>query len=225
MCVLRGRGAVAAANGDLDAALTAQLDCGRHVTGWAELNAEFLPWRFEAVRTLLRADRHDEAQALAEADQTAAEAWGTPRALGFATYARALTSNGPQRIALLTEAASLLATAGAALAEARARHDLAQTLRQAGSPAEAEPHLARARELAAHCGAILGAPAPADRPVLTPQERRIARRVARGHTNAQIADELTLARRTVEFHLSSVYRKLGITGRRDLAAWSGPELD
>ncbi|WHT17593.1 helix-turn-helix transcriptional regulator [Crossiella sp. CA-258035] len=225
MCVLRGRGAVAAANGDLDAALTAQLDCGRHVTGWAELNAEFLPWRFEAVRTLLRADRHDEAQALAEADQAAAAAWGTPRALGFATYARALTSDGPQRITLLTEAASLLATAGAALAEAHARHDLAQALRQAGSPAEAEPHLARARELAAHCGATLGTPDPADRPVLTPQERRIARQVARGQTNAQIADELTLARRTVEFHLSSVYRKLGITGRRDLAAWTGPELD
>ncbi|MCK2243762.1 MULTISPECIES: helix-turn-helix transcriptional regulator [unclassified Crossiella] len=230
MCLLRGRGAVAAANGDLDTALAAQLDCGRHVTGWAELNAEFLPWRFEAVLTLLRADRHDDAVALAEADQAAATAWGTPRALGFAAYARALTRRGAQRIALLTEAAQHLFAAGAALSEAHARYDLALALHEAGSAEEAVPHLARARELVDYCGAAalgerLGALTPTDRPLLTPQERRIARLVARGHTNTEIAEDLSLARRTVEFHLSSVYRKLAITGRGDLLAWTGPEID
>lgn len=230
MSLLRGRAAVAAARGDLDAALTDLLDCGRHATGWAELNAEFLPWRFEAVRILLSLDRSEEAAALAEADRAAATAWDSPRAKGFAAYASALTTPGPQRVELLTEAVRELGAAGDALAEAHARHDLALTLHANGSPEAAAPHLARARELVDHCGAAplgdrLGAPQPADRPVLTPQERRIARLIARGHSNAEIAGELSLARRTVEFHLSSVYRKLAIAGRRELAAWTGPEID
>ena len=64
-----------------------------------------------------------------------------------------------------------------------------------------------------------------DRPVLTPQERRITRLVVQGRTNAEIAEELSLARRTVEFHLSGVYRKLGISGRRELVEWRGAEVD
>lgn len=41
---------------------------------------------------------------------------------------------------------------------------------------------------------------------------------ARGLTNREIAETLHLTRRTVELHLSGAYRKLGITGRAELAA-------
>ena len=52
---------------------------------------------------------------------------------------------------------------------------------------------------------------------LTRQERKIAGLAVRGLSNKEIAEQLFLTVRTVEFHLSNVYRKLGIAGRRQLA--------
>jgi DNA-binding NarL/FixJ family response regulator len=63
---------------------------------------------------------------------------------------------------------------------------------------------------------------------LTPQETRIAIVVASGATNAEAAARLFLSQKTIEYHLSSVYRKLGIRSRSQLvtvvSAW-GPERD
>lgn len=50
---------------------------------------------------------------------------------------------------------------------------------------------------------------------LTQRERRVAE-LAVSHTNAEIAAQLTLSRRTVENHLARAYAKLGITSRREL---------
>ncbi|MCT9143470.1 response regulator transcription factor, partial [Streptomyces violarus] len=47
-------------------------------------------------------------------------------------------------------------------------------------------------------------------------ELRIARLAAGGRTNAEIAGLLHLARRTVETHLTSTYKKLGIRRRGEL---------
>jgi len=51
---------------------------------------------------------------------------------------------------------------------------------------------------------------------LTPQERRVAEAVAEGASNREVAEALFLSPRTVEFHLASIYRKLGIPGRTAL---------
>jgi DNA-binding NarL/FixJ family response regulator len=51
---------------------------------------------------------------------------------------------------------------------------------------------------------------------LTPAERRVAVLAAEGMANRAIAERLVVAQRTVEFHLSSTYRKLGVGGRREL---------
>jgi DNA-binding NarL/FixJ family response regulator len=56
-----------------------------------------------------------------------------------------------------------------------------------------------------------------DREELTAHEARIARAVASGATNKEVAAELFLSPKTIEFHLSSIYRKLGIRSRTELA--------
>jgi DNA-binding NarL/FixJ family response regulator len=52
---------------------------------------------------------------------------------------------------------------------------------------------------------------------LTPAEERVARLVAAGYSNKQIASELFVAVRTVETHLTKVYAKLDVHSRAELA--------
>jgi DNA-binding CsgD family transcriptional regulator len=51
---------------------------------------------------------------------------------------------------------------------------------------------------------------------LTASERRVAELAAAGHTNRQIAVELFVTVKAVEWHLGNVYRKLDIRGRKQL---------
>jgi DNA-binding CsgD family transcriptional regulator len=53
---------------------------------------------------------------------------------------------------------------------------------------------------------------------LTPSERRVAQMAAEGHTNREVAQALFVSPKTVEVHLSSVYRKLEIRSRSQLPA-------
>jgi DNA-binding CsgD family transcriptional regulator len=53
---------------------------------------------------------------------------------------------------------------------------------------------------------------------LTPTELRMAACVTEGLSNPQIAERMFITRRTVTTHLTSIYRKLGVSGRAELAA-------
>jgi len=52
---------------------------------------------------------------------------------------------------------------------------------------------------------------------LTASERRVAELVAEGWTNAEVARELNLRAKTVEWTLTNVYRKLRVRSRTELA--------
>lgn len=124
----------------------------------------------------------------------------------------------------------------ATMAEARSRLLWGERLRRARRRAEARPHLEAARALFAQVGAsrwvarcdqeLLAAgaaarPDDADRSaeqLLTAQELYIARLAVAGGSYKSIAAELFLSPRTVETHLSTVYRKLGLRNRAGLAA-------
>ena len=58
---------------------------------------------------------------------------------------------------------------------------------------------------------------------LTSQERHVAALAAEGSTNAEIASRLFITVSTVEFHLNKVFRKLGISSRRQIASRMGAE--
>jgi DNA-binding CsgD family transcriptional regulator len=53
---------------------------------------------------------------------------------------------------------------------------------------------------------------------LTPREREVLRRTARGETNAQIAADLGVTVHAVKFHLGSIFRKLNVRNRTTAAA-------
>jgi DNA-binding CsgD family transcriptional regulator len=52
---------------------------------------------------------------------------------------------------------------------------------------------------------------------LTPSERQVAELAADGLTTPQIAARLHISRNTVETHLRHIYRKLDVSGRRELS--------
>ena len=56
-----------------------------------------------------------------------------------------------------------------------------------------------------------------DREDLTPQERSVARLVASGLANREVAAELLVSVKTVEVHLTRIYAKLGVKSRAQLA--------
>jgi len=67
----------------------------------------------------------------------------------------------------------------------------------------------------------LEALAPSALDTLTPREREIARRFARGDTYLAIAQALSLASATVRNHLARCYRKLGVNNKSELTARLG----
>jgi len=78
------------------------------------------------------------------------------------------------------------------------------------------PWLERANRELATCGQIR-MPGGDSYSTLTAQEMQVAIAIAGGATSREAAAELILSRRTVEYHLQQVYRKLGIRSRAELA--------
>jgi len=65
---------------------------------------------------------------------------------------------------------------------------------------------------------VVGRPQPADGP-LSRREMQVASLIAEGTTNAQVASRLFISERTVESHLASIFNKLGVDSRLQVARW------
>ncbi|WKD37558.1 AAA family ATPase [Streptomyces xanthophaeus] len=231
---LYARGVLRASVGDPAGALADFRECGRRQLGRDVESLVNTPWRSAAAECLLLLGETPQALALAEEDSRYAAAWGTPRVRGRALRVLGAATGGRRGLELTAEAVGILrgTSFDIELIPALVTHGLQLTA--AGQPRRARPLLREAAAAAERLGAIRLS-ASAERALrvsgsrrrntsltgpgsLTAGERRIAALAADGRTNAEISELLHLALRTVETHLTSTYRKLGIRRRVDLRA-------
>jgi ATP/maltotriose-dependent transcriptional regulator MalT len=230
---LRARARVWRAQGRHQEALQAALAAGqRYAEHAGGCNPAIVAWRSEAALCLHALGRVEEARRYAAEEVELARRWGAAYATGRALRVAGLVTPGPAGRGLLKEAVSLLQPSTARLEYAKALIDLGAALRRGNNRLAARTHLTEGLDLAYHCGAgalvdqartelrAAGArprrPAATGPDALTPSERRVADLAAHDLTNRQIAQQLFVTVKTVEVHLSAIYRKLGITRRSQL---------
>jgi DNA-binding CsgD family transcriptional regulator len=186
------------------------------------------PWRSLKALAFNGLGRREEAVALLEQELVRARHWGAPGTLGRTLRLLGTTRRDDGRD-LLREAVQISEGSCARLEHAKALIALGSALRRSHHSAASRDPLRRGLELADRCAAQpLTEHARAElyaaggRPrraalsgpqSLTPSERRVADLAAEGRSNRDIAQRLYVTPRTVEVHLTSVYRKLGISGR------------
>ncbi|MFK0110320.1 AAA family ATPase [Streptomyces sp. NPDC091217] len=188
-----------------------------------------LPLLIEAgVRT---GDRAGVGEALSRLEERAPLA-GTPWALGALALGRALTADGDDAEKSYQESVELLGQGPLALEQARSRLLFGEWLRRCKRRSDARKQLRAAYESFDAFGAVpyaerarielLATGETARRRTeetrfdLTPRERQVASMAASGLTNGEIATRLFVTASTVEFHLNKVFRKLGITSRKQI---------
>ncbi|QFG21561.1 LuxR family transcriptional regulator [Actinomadura sp. WMMB 499] len=186
----------------------------------------------EVVEAAVRAGRPELAEPVMDLLVERTRAAGTGWADGIGLRSRALLTAGPGAEDLFREAIHALERTRAVPQLARTRLLYGEWLRREARRGDARAQLRRAHETLASIGAAGFAARAArelaacgDRPArpgatplerLTPQETRIALLVADGATSKEAARELFLSPRTVDAHLRNIFRKLGLTSRRQL---------
>ncbi len=153
--------------------------------------------------------------------------------LGLRARLASATGEAAEAAALFEDS---LAEAGAGqpfLERALLHHAYAKLLLARGNRRLATQHFRSAREMLAGVNAgpfltgmdadltdarLSGDKQSAGQPAfeLTERERDVALLVARGLTNPEVAERLYVSRKAVEYHLSNIYAKMGVTSRREL---------
>jgi DNA-binding CsgD family transcriptional regulator len=96
--------------------------------------------------------------------------------------------------------------------------NLVNEVRAAATEMAAEPLLARAEQLA-RTARGRGSEQELWHP-LTTREFEVARLVADGRTNAEVAEELGISPKTASAHIEHIFAKLGLSRRAEVATWA-----
>ena len=196
---------------------------------------ELLPWRTGAALSLAHLGERAEADRLAREHLALVRDGGSPYAVAYALRVAATTNGSGERLALLREARLTLTDHRAERLAAQIDTDLALLLSFQPGPESSTEAVALLREaehyaaredlfpLQARVRSILER--LGEQPMrirsetwasLTTTEQKAARLAADGLTNRQIAEQLGVSVKAVEWHLTHVYRKLEISGRAGL---------
>ena len=236
--LFEARGMVRSARGEYREALSDLEEAGRRYADWGVVNPSMGHWRSAAALCAGRVGASERADELVTEALELVLRFGAPRAIGHVQRAAALVQSDPARqIGGLRDSVETLSASGAALELARSEVELGAALRRTGARREARDPLRAGLDRAFRLGARplveraeteLRASGARPRNVvlsgvesLTPSEGRVAALAAAGRSNREIAEELFITRKTVEYHLTGIYRKLNVGTREELA----PALD
>ena len=186
------------------------------------------------VEAAARAGRPEEAREPLERMARWSEATNTGWARSLVLRCRWLLADGDEGCELLERSLAMASSGRSVLLRARTELLLGEALRRNRRRTDARMHLRAALETFERLGAAVWVERARDElkatgesvrrrdpgaaVELTPQERRIARFVSEGSSNKEVASQLFLSPKTVEYHLSKVFQKLGIASRADLVA-------
>lgn len=198
----------------------------------------FWPWQDTYVDALVRKDRLDEAESFLNPFEALAR-----KRNHRSSMARALVVRGQLLAArdnlkgsrdAFEEALALLQGTTLPVLRAHVEYAYGQNLRRAGKRGEAVGPLTRALTVFIQLGATIytercnrelqatGISVPrrdtADWSTLTSQEKAVASLVCAGASNRKAAEELFIGAKTVQYHLTRIYAKLGVASRTELAA-------
>ena len=229
--MLRGR--IHAARRDHQKALAITVEAGRQVVASGIDNPSICNWRAQAAIAAAASGESDRARRLASEELALALRFGADPAIGIALTAAGRVAGGAEGLELLLDGEALLSDSDARLEHARTLVYLGSALRLNGSQKKAQTTLRSALDLADSLGddataararSELGltgkrprSPAASGPEALTSAERRVTELAVDGLTNREIAEELYVTRKTVEWHLRNAYRKLEIKSRAELA--------
>lgn len=205
--------------------------------GTALTEPGYWPWPDVLANALVIDGALDEADEFLRPHEEVARERGHRSAMARLGYARGrlLGARGELAAARARFEESLALLEGLPLRYDRARVNFAygQTLRRAGKRREADAVIATARDLylslgahtyVARCdrelkaGGLHQLRGSRDSVELTPQEDAVTALVAQGLSNREVAAELYVSPKTVQYHLTRVYAKLGVRSRAELAA-------
>jgi DNA-binding CsgD family transcriptional regulator len=200
-----------------------------------------VPYAPDLVEVYVRAGRRDEASEILERFESNALRTGRRWAQAAALRCRGLLAADDGIDEAFTAALELHAQSPQVLERGRTELLYGGRLRRANRRRDARPHLRAALEIFDELGAApwrelaqaelratgesLARREPAASERLTPQELKIGMLVAEGKTNREIAEQMFLSPKTIEFHLTQVYRKLEIHSRAELAHLLGGRPD
>lgn len=184
------------------------------------------------VEASIKAGRRVAAEAAVPAYEAWVESTGSVAELARLRRTKALLETDTEAATQFTEALDLHAKGGSPFERARTQLAFGEMLRRSRKRAASREHLRAALETFEQLRAVSWAeraraelrasgetarkrdPSTVDE--LTAQERQIARLVAAGATNKEVAAQLFLSPRTIDFHLRNVFAKLGIASRHEL---------
>lgn len=205
--------------------------------GTALTEPGYWPWPDVLANALVIDGALDEADEFLRPHEQVARERGHRSAMARLGYARGRLLGARAELAAARDRfeESLALLDGLPLRYDRARINFAygQTLRRAGKRREADAVIATARDLylslgahtyVARCdrelkaGGLHQLRGSRDSVELTPQEDAVTALVAQGLSNREVAAELYVSPKTVQYHLTRVYAKLGVRSRAELAA-------